>query len=117
MKKILLFAAIIAVIAFASITFMHKGQIPYKPESSAIPIPIASTITKKTCHIAGDSIAFGTHQVLGGCSWDAKVGIPSADIINRVKPADFLVISSGTNDYSNPNLENNLEAARVKATG
>lgn len=77
-----------------------------------------------TCVIAGDSIAVGTGYAEGlktsrrpPCNVDAKIGIPSAQVIGRVHAADLLVISAGSNDPDNPNLEKNLEEIRSKATG
>jgi hypothetical protein len=77
-----------------------------------------------TCAIAGDSIALGTGTAEGlnanrrpPCTVDAKIGIPSAQVIGRVHPADLLVVSAGSNDPDNPKLQANLEAIRAKATG
>jgi len=69
-----------------------------------------------TCVIIGDSIAFGVGRVMPECLTDAKSGIPSADVIARVHPADVLFVSAGSNDPSNPQLENNLKAIRAKAS-
>ena len=77
-----------------------------------------------TCAIVGDSIAVGT-ATAGGlsarwrppCIMDAKVGIPSVQVIGRVHDASLLVVSAGSNDPDNPKLADNLEAIRAKATG
>jgi hypothetical protein len=77
-----------------------------------------------TCAIVGDSIAVGTAQAESlparyrpPCTMDAKIGIPSAQVVGRVHAADLLVVSAGSNDPSNPKLEQNLLAIRAKATG
>lgn len=77
-----------------------------------------------TCAIVGDSIAVGTAQAESlpaklrpPCTMDAKIGIPSAQVIGRVHSADLLVVSAGSNDPDNPRLEQNLRAIRAKATG
>lgn len=70
-----------------------------------------------TCHIAGDSIAYGLGQLMTGCTLDAKVGIPSHDVIGRVQNADLLIVSAGSNDPDNPSLAANLRAIRAKASG
>ena len=77
-----------------------------------------------TCVIAGDSIAVGTATAEGlkssrrpPCTMDAKIGIPSAQVIGRIHGADLLVVSAGSNDPDNPKLEQNLRAIRAKATG
>jgi hypothetical protein len=69
-----------------------------------------------TCVIVGDSIAFGVGRLMRECLTDAKVGIPSAGVIARVHPADVLFVSAGSNDPSNPQLENNLRAIRAMAS-
>lgn len=74
--------------------------------------------TTASCLIVGDSIAVGTGEQLPGCVTDAKVGIPSAAIVLRVRPGfDWTIISSGSNDPDNPALQAHLEAARARATG
>jgi len=76
------------------------------------------------CAIIGDSIAVGTAAAESlpasyrlPCFMDAKVGIPSAQIIGRVHDADVVVVSAGSNDPHNPKLVANLEAIRTKITG
>jgi hypothetical protein len=68
------------------------------------------------CAVVGDSIAFGVGRIMRECLIDAKSGIPSANIIARVRPAGVLFVSAGSNDPSNPQLENNLKAIRAKAS-
>jgi hypothetical protein len=81
-------------------------------------VPVAGVPAgRATCQIVGDSIAVGLHRVLPGCTWNAKVGIPSGAIIARVAPAAFLVVSAGSNDSANPRLAANLEAIRSRAAG
>ena len=77
-----------------------------------------------TCLIAGDSIAVGAATAEGlsprwrpACTVNAKVGIPSAQIIGRISAADLTVISAGSNDPDNPRLFANLLAIRAKVTG
>lgn len=79
--------------------------------------PAGSPAAIPSCHIAGDSIAVGLHYGLRGCTWSAKVGIPSGAIVARVAPARILVVSAGSNDPANPHLAANLEAIRNRAAG
>lgn len=71
------------------------------------------------CAIVGDSIAEGLGRISRDrCVTNAKIGIPSYQVVARVPPYVLLVvISSGSNDPDNPKLERNLRAARVRATG
>lgn len=70
-----------------------------------------------TLAIVGDCLAVGLAQQLPHDIVDAKVGVPSADIIHRVHPADVLIVSAGSNDPENTSLLGNLNAIRRKATG
>jgi hypothetical protein len=78
-----------------------------------------------TCFIVGDSIALGTATAEGlkpshkpACNYDAKIGIPSAQVVGKVRTndyartADLVVVSAGSNDPYNPRLANNLQAIR-----
>ena len=67
------------------------------------------------CLIAGDSIAVGIGQHLRQCVTNAKVGISSAAVIQRVGNANLLIVSAGSNDPRNPRLEANLKAIRARA--
>jgi hypothetical protein len=72
--------------------------------------------------VVGDSIALGTGRAFcrdkPNCRVDAKVGIASADVIELVKSdARFNIISAGSNDPDNPDLEDNLQAIRRRANG
>jgi hypothetical protein len=71
-----------------------------------------------SCAIVGDSIAEDLALYMHQCAVNAKIGIGSAAIIERV-PAGYglVVISSGSNDPQNSSLEKNLRAARERATG
>lgn len=69
-----------------------------------------------TCVIVGDGIAFRVGREMRECLTDAEIGIPSAGAIGRVHPADVLFVSAGSNDPSNPQLENNLKVIRAKAS-
>lgn len=70
-----------------------------------------------SCLIVGDSIAVGLAALLNFCAVDAAIGIPSADVIGRVRPADTLIVSAGSNDPYSENLGANLRALRGRATG
>lgn len=70
-----------------------------------------------TCLVAGDSIALGLSGFIPGCEVNAKTGLPSGDIVDRVKAADVVVLSAGSNDPHNPRLVENLKAMRAKARG
>jgi hypothetical protein len=50
------------------------------------------------------------------CLVDARGGIPSAEVIAHVHPADVLFVSAGSNDPRNPQLEDNLRIIRAKAS-
>lgn len=70
------------------------------------------------CHIAGDCIALGISQQLGGCTASAKVGISSTAIVSRVRPAGLVIISMGSNDPTNPRLGANVaDACRRAGSG
>src|ERR1700744_3839766 len=69
------------------------------------------------CAVVGDSIALGVGTELHRCAVNAHIGIPSAEVIGRVQHANVLVVSAGSNDPHNPQLEQNLRAIRAKATG
>jgi hypothetical protein len=69
-----------------------------------------------SCFIFGDCLALGLAAVLGGCASDAKVGISSTAVIQKAPTAnyDLVVISTGSNDPTNPRLSKNLETIRSK---
>jgi hypothetical protein len=67
------------------------------------------------CLIAGDSIALDVAAYAPHCAVDAKIGIGSAAIVARVRPARTVVISAGSNDPDNPRLAANLAAMRARA--
>jgi hypothetical protein len=69
------------------------------------------------CAVVGDSIALGVGTELQRCVVDAKIGLPSAEIVGRVLHAHVLVVSAGSNDANNPLLEANLRIIRARATG
>lgn len=64
------------------------------------------------CLIAGDSIALAVSAYLRGCAVNAKIGIGSHAIIERVQPARRVILSAGSNDPDNPRLSGNLEQMR-----
>jgi hypothetical protein len=68
-----------------------------------------------SCLIAGDSIALDVGRYAPNCALDARIGIGSAAIIARVRPATLVVVSAGSNDPDNPRLVRNLEAMRARA--
>ena len=70
-----------------------------------------------TCAIVGDSIAVDQFAYFPACIHDAKIGVPSANIIGRVHSVDVMVVSAGSNDPDNERLLQNLQAIRAKATG
>jgi hypothetical protein len=67
------------------------------------------------CLIAGDSIALDLGRAAHRCAVDAKIGIGSAAIVKRVRPAPLVVVSAGSNDPDNPRLVRNLESMRARA--
>jgi hypothetical protein len=71
---------------------------------------------KPSCAIVGDSIAAGAGKYVAGCRVNAKIGIPSGAVIDRVDPAvEVNVVSAGSNDPDNPKLRANLEHIRDRA--
>lgn len=72
------------------------------------------------CAIVGDCIAtkpYGLGGQLTECEVSAKAGLPSGKIVSLVPKVklDWLVISAGTNDPTDPRLANNLQAMRARA--
>jgi hypothetical protein len=71
---------------------------------------------KRSCAVVGDSIAVGAGQYIAACRVNAKIGISSRAVIDRVDPsADVNVVSAGSNDPDNPHLRGNLERIRSRA--
>jgi hypothetical protein len=71
---------------------------------------------KQSCAVVGDSIAVGAGQYMRACRVNAKIGISSRAVIDRVDPsADINVVSAGSNDPDNPKLRANLEQIRSRA--
>lgn len=71
------------------------------------------------CLIVGDSIAVGVSQVRPECASIAKSGINSRDWnarnMQRLKPAQTLIISLGANDLKGHNTEGNVRSLRTNA--
>jgi len=67
------------------------------------------------CLIAGDSIAVGVAAFLHCKRVDAKIGIGSQAIVDRVSPAPVVIVSAGSNDPHNPLLAVNLTNIRANA--
>jgi hypothetical protein len=71
---------------------------------------------KPSCAIVGDSIAAGAAPYVSACKVNAKIGIPSGAVIDRVDSSvDLNVVSAGSNDPDNPQLRANLERIRSRA--
>ena len=69
-----------------------------------------------TCAVVGDSIAQGVAPHFVECSALTKIGIGSLAILHRVSTGySVVVVSAGTNDWSNPHLLANLRAIRARA--
>ena len=70
------------------------------------------------CIAVGDSIAVGIGQAMH-CSINAKVGASSSFIAKHTSSAStkVVVISAGSNDPHNPNLDKNLEHIRNRVNG
>jgi uncharacterized protein with von Willebrand factor type A (vWA) domain len=69
-----------------------------------------------SCAVVGDSIAVGAGKYMRACKVNAKIGISSSAVIDRVDSlADVNVVSAGSNDPDNPNLRANLERIRSRA--
>jgi hypothetical protein len=70
----------------------------------------------RSCAIVGDSIALGAGQFMPACRVNAKIGISSTAVIDRVDTsAEINVVSAGSNDPDNPQLRVNLERIRSRA--
>jgi hypothetical protein len=83
---------------------------------AAVGLVLAFVPASASCAIVGDSIAVSVGRFIEECLVDAKSGIPSAEVIPRVHPADVLFVSAGSNDPRNPRLEDNLRMIRAKAS-
>jgi hypothetical protein len=72
-----------------------------------------------TCAIAGDSIAEGLGHVMKQCTTNAKIGIPSKQIVDRVPTSHYgmVIISAGSNDADNAHLGDNLSTMRRRVGG
>jgi uncharacterized protein with von Willebrand factor type A (vWA) domain len=82
-----------------------------KPSHDAKP----SREAQQSCAVVGDSIAVGAGQYMRACRVNAKIGISSGAVIDRVDPsADVNVVSAGSNDPDNPKLRANLERIRSR---
>jgi hypothetical protein len=69
-----------------------------------------------SCALVGDSIAVEAARYIPACRLNAKIGIPSGAVIDRVDPsAEINVVSAGSNDPEEPNLRLNLERIRARA--
>lgn len=68
------------------------------------------------CAIVGDSIAVGIAARMPRCISSAKIGEQAAAIVGRVRDADVLIVSAGSNGPHAPDLEGNLKLIRAKAT-
>jgi len=68
------------------------------------------------CYILGDSIAVGIGQYRPECTVEAEVGINSQTYMQhfgfRLRQADRVIISIGTNDY--PGVNSELEIAALR---
>jgi hypothetical protein len=84
--------------------------------TAALGFSLGAAPAHASCAVVGDSIAVGVGGRMDECLTDAKGGIPSADVIARIHPADVLFVSAGSNDPRNPQLEDNLKAIRAKAS-
>lgn len=67
-----------------------------------------------TCAVVGDSIALMIAPFLGQCVVDAKVGEHVAQIVGRVRDADVVIVSAGSNDADYRDLAANLEKVRAR---
>ena len=77
--------------------------------------PLAAKLPP-SCAVVGDSIALGVSQQMPGCRRNAKIGIPSDDVIDRIDgAAEINIVSAGSNDPHNPRLHDNLKRIRSQA--
>jgi hypothetical protein len=67
------------------------------------------------CAVVGDSIADMVAPYFHECSINAHIGDTSIKIVGRMRDADLVVLSAGSNDYDNPSLERNLRMIRKKS--
>lgn len=68
----------------------------------------------EVCHISGDSIALGVGAYLPDCGIDATKSIPSAAVIAKTHDAMYCIVSAGSNDPDNSQLERNLISIRMR---
>jgi hypothetical protein len=81
----------------------------------AVPAPVANGAAP-SCAVVGDSIALGIGAELPACRRNARIGIPSDEVIARVDGAAAInIVSAGSNDPLNPMLPDNLERIRDRA--
>ena len=77
---------------------------------------VTAANAKQSCAVVGDSIAVGAGQYVRACKVNAKIGIVSSAVVSRVNSlVDVNVVSAGSNDPTNPNLQANLEKIRSRA--
>jgi hypothetical protein len=77
---------------------------------------VTAANAKQSCAVVGDSIAVGAGQYVRACKVNAKIGIVSSAVVSRVDSlVDVNVVSAGSNDPTNPNLQANLEKIRSRA--
>jgi hypothetical protein len=70
-----------------------------------------------TCALIGDSIADMVRSHFADCYVSARSGAHVAEIIGRMRDADVVYLSAGSNDEDYSNLESNLRKLRAKASG
>lgn len=69
-----------------------------------------------TCALIGDSIADMERPYFKECYVSARSGAHVAEIIGRMKDADVVIVSAGTNDDDYSNLTANLHKLRSRAS-
>ena len=98
--------ATLALAGALALVLGHSAGAADLGQPAPIPVP---------CLVVGDSIALDIGRYAPRCASDARIGIGSAAIVLRVRPARLVVISAGSNDPDNPRLAANLERMRLRA--
>ena len=82
----------------------------------SLPTSAHAAAPMPSCAIVGDSIAVGAGHYMRSCKVNAKIGISSRAVIDRVDPSAAVnVVSAGSNDPDSPSLRANLERIRSRA--
>ena len=81
-------------------------------------LSVVTPVWPASCLIVGDSIAVGLAQQMPECGSSARVGIRASAVVGRVRQADRVIVSAGSNDLrDSAGLRAALERVRAGAGG